>query len=110
MVCDYCWPIGTSKMVIPTELSLFGCRSRSLVWFDDLWDFGDDALAQLAGLTNLPELDLTLSSELTDVGLGYLAALTSLRALGLSECENLTDDGSAYVAGVTNLQRLNLSR
>jgi Leucine Rich repeat len=68
---------------------------------------GDVGLRNLAGLTELEELDLTRQGRITDVGLTNLAGLTKLKFLSLGNLK-VTDEGLVHLRGLTNLTRLYL--
>ena len=93
-------------------------------------EFDDSALAHLAGLTQLQELDLSMTgvtdaglkhlkgfpqlevlhlsgSYVTDEGLPQIKALARLRVLGLA-LTNVTEAGTAQLKGLSRLQALDL--
>jgi len=61
------------------------------LWLYDCDKIDDDALALVAALTDLENLQLSLDT-VTDTGVAKLKALTNLTTLGgLKFCENVTD-------------------
>lgn len=66
----------------------------------------DYGLVHLKNLTNLTRLDITWS-HVTDRGMAHLAALVHMRDLNLEGAE-LTDAGIVHLMGMTKLQRLSL--
>jgi Leucine-rich repeat (LRR) protein/thiol-disulfide isomerase/thioredoxin len=70
-------------------------------------DIRGDALAPIAHLTGLEEIDL-LNCPIGDEGTQFLAGMTRLRCLGISGCR-VGDEGLARLAALAGLERLDLS-
>jgi hypothetical protein len=75
---------------------------------------GNDALASLAGLTNLAELNLSgwhsvsdpSCLDIGDEGLAHIGRLNSLERLGLSDFPQITDAGLLHLRSLSGLREL----
>lgn len=68
---------------------------------------GDADLRRLAGLSDLTDLDLSLT-HITDQGMQEIKGLTGIADLNLYYSEYVTDEGLAAIKGWKKLKRLNL--
>jgi hypothetical protein len=84
-------------------------RSPVPLGVHSFFEWTDGALASLAGLNNLFQLEVH-SRGLTDAGLTPLAGLPNLRTLHLWDCPHLTDAGLPSLAALSGLTSLGLGR
>lgn len=66
----------------------------------------NEKLAFLSTLTNLTDLDLSWSFNITDIS--PLSSLTNLKELNLEDCFNITEDSILSVLSLKNLSHVNL--
>jgi uncharacterized protein (TIGR03067 family) len=69
----------------------------------------NEALALLAALPTLEEIDLTSAREVSDAGLVHLKGLPNLKTLKFTDVGGVTDAGMPSLAGIKSLEELNLA-
>ena len=69
----------------------------------------DEALAQIKGLTNLRQLELSGCLSLTDAGLVYLKDMKNLQSLEMTGDRQINGSGLVHLKGLTKLKKVYLT-
>lgn len=102
--------LGISRCPGVTDEGLKNLRSlKNLVSLDLSWNrYTGGGFANLSGLTELKQINLSNSKRLRDRGLIHFKGLANLISLDLTHCKNLNEQGLTFLTSLTGLSLLKL--